>query len=241
MDGRTEAIALPTVLMRSVIMQDGNLLFDWTIWSKSIFIHCITLHLSTKVLGKTYNKWKKLCQPTTVTKPKFSHQTQSNQSQSRDGSNPLPCLGHHRLDEGPNSPTRRGTFEERWRRDFPMCFHLIAVWRRCCTAAMRPIAKLLWTLVFISFWLADILLSLLVYRVRLKNTPTLQKSHYFQNNLIFFGEIFRGYSWDVFFINAANFSISTLVLQKKHSFKHKRRFSQVHKENSDQNRFTHKF
>jgi len=26
-----------------------------------------------------------------------------------------------------------------------------------------------------------------------KNTP-LQRSHYFQNNLIFFGEIFRGYS-----------------------------------------------
>jgi len=32
-----------------------------------------------------------------------------------------------------------------------------------------------------------------------------------------------------FAINAANFSISTLVLQKQHSFKHKRRFSQVHK------------
>ena len=29
-----------------------------------------------------------------------------------------------------------------------------------------------------------------------KNNP-LQKSHYFQNNLIFFGEIFRGYSWDI--------------------------------------------
>jgi len=32
-----------------------------------------------------------------------------------------------------------------------------------------------------------------------------------------------------FAINAANFSISTLVLQKQHSFKHKRRSSQVHK------------
>jgi len=32
-----------------------------------------------------------------------------------------------------------------------------------------------------------------------------------------------------FAISAANFSISTLVLQKQHSFKHKRRFSQVHK------------
>ena len=30
----------------------------------------------------------------------------------------------------------------------------------------------------------------------LKNNP-LQKSHYFQNNLIFFSEIFRGYSWDI--------------------------------------------
>jgi len=32
-----------------------------------------------------------------------------------------------------------------------------------------------------------------------------------------------------FAISAENFSISTLVLQKQHSFKHKRRFSQVHK------------
>ena len=32
-----------------------------------------------------------------------------------------------------------------------------------------------------------------IYRVQLKKHP-LQKSHYFQNNLIFFGEIFRGYS-----------------------------------------------
>jgi len=32
-----------------------------------------------------------------------------------------------------------------------------------------------------------------------------------------------------FAINATNFSLSTLVLQKQHSFKHRRRFSQVHK------------
>ena len=32
-----------------------------------------------------------------------------------------------------------------------------------------------------------------------------------------------------FATNAADFSISTLVLQKQHSFKHKRRFSQVDK------------
>jgi len=32
-----------------------------------------------------------------------------------------------------------------------------------------------------------------------------------------------------FAINAANFRNSTLVLQKQQSFKHKRRFSQVHK------------
>jgi len=32
-----------------------------------------------------------------------------------------------------------------------------------------------------------------------------------------------------FAISAATFSISALVLQKQHSFKHKRRFSQVHK------------
>jgi len=32
-----------------------------------------------------------------------------------------------------------------------------------------------------------------------------------------------------FAISAANFSISTLVLQTQNSFKHKRRFSQVHK------------
>jgi len=30
-------------------------------------------------------------------------------------------------------------------------------------------------------------------------------------------------------ISAANFSISTLILPKQHRFKHKRRFSQVHK------------
>jgi len=33
-----------------------------------------------------------------------------------------------------------------------------------------------------------------IYRVRQKNNPPLQKSHYSQNNLIFFGELFRGYS-----------------------------------------------
>ena len=32
-----------------------------------------------------------------------------------------------------------------------------------------------------------------------------------------------------FAISAANFSISTLFLQKQHRFKHKRQFSQVHK------------
>jgi len=32
-----------------------------------------------------------------------------------------------------------------------------------------------------------------------------------------------------FAISAAHFSISTVVLQKQHSSKHKRRFSQVHK------------
>ena len=32
-----------------------------------------------------------------------------------------------------------------------------------------------------------------------------------------------------FAISAANFSISTLVLQKQHRFKHKRQLSQVHK------------
>jgi len=32
-----------------------------------------------------------------------------------------------------------------------------------------------------------------------------------------------------FAINAANFSIFTLILQTQHRFKHKRRFSQVHK------------
>jgi len=32
-----------------------------------------------------------------------------------------------------------------------------------------------------------------------------------------------------FAINAANFSTFALVLQKQHSFKHKRRFSHVHK------------
>jgi len=36
-----------------------------------------------------------------------------------------------------------------------------------------------------------------MYRVRPKKHPPLQKSHYFQNNLIFFGENFRGYSWDI--------------------------------------------
>jgi len=44
-----------------------------------------------------------------------------------------------------------------------------------------------------------------------------------------------------FAINAANFSVSALVLQKQHSFEHERRFSQVYKQKSDQNRFTHKF
>jgi len=33
-----------------------------------------------------------------------------------------------------------------------------------------------------------------------------------------------------FAISAANFSTSTLVLQKQHSFEHWRRFSQVHKQ-----------
>jgi len=33
-----------------------------------------------------------------------------------------------------------------------------------------------------------------------------------------------------FAASAANYSISTLVLQKQHSFKRKRRFSQVHKQ-----------
>jgi len=44
-----------------------------------------------------------------------------------------------------------------------------------------------------------------------------------------------------FAINAANVSISILVLQKQHSSKHKSRFfssAQTHK--SDQNHFTHK-
>jgi len=37
-----------------------------------------------------------------------------------------------------------------------------------------------------------------VYRVRRKRTPhPLQKSHYFQNNWIFFGEIFRVHSWGI--------------------------------------------
>jgi len=40
-----------------------------------------------------------------------------------------------------------------------------------------------------------------------------------------FLEVFVGH----FATNTANFSISTLVLQKQHSFKHKRQFSQVHK------------
>jgi len=30
-----------------------------------------------------------------------------------------------------------------------------------------------------------------------KKPLPLQKSHYFQNSLIFFGELFRGYSWDI--------------------------------------------
>ena len=36
-----------------------------------------------------------------------------------------------------------------------------------------------------------------------------------------------------FAISAANFSISTLVLQKQHRFKHKRRFSQVNKHRNE--------
>ena len=39
--------------------------------------------------------------------------------------------------------------------------------------------------------------------------------------------IFRGYSRNFTMISAINFNISTLVLQKWHSFKPKRRFSQV--------------
>ena len=35
-----------------------------------------------------------------------------------------------------------------------------------------------------------------IYWVWPKKHP-LQKSHYFQNNLIFFGELFRGYLWDI--------------------------------------------
>jgi len=42
-----------------------------------------------------------------------------------------------------------------------------------------------------------------------------------------------------FAINNANFSISTLVLQKQHSFKHKRRFSQVHKHKNQSKPFVH--
>ena len=46
-----------------------------------------------------------------------------------------------------------------------------------------------------------------------------------------FGELFRGYSWDILplVLQTANFSISSLVLQKQLRFKHKRRFCQVHK------------
>jgi len=44
-----------------------------------------------------------------------------------------------------------------------------------------------------NLWIASVR-ELRIYRVRLKNTPPLQKSDYFQNNLIFFGELFRGYS-----------------------------------------------
>jgi len=43
------------------------------------------------------------------------------------------------------------------------------------------------------------------------------------------------------FANAANFCISTLVLQKQHSFKHKRRFSQVHKHKNQIKTISHKF
>ena len=61
----------------------------------------------------------------------------------------------------------------------------------------------------------------LVYRVRLKIYPfPIQKSHYFQNNLIFLMNFSEA-------ISAANFSISALVLHKQHNFKHKRQFSQV--------------
>ena len=61
--------------------------------------------------------------------------------------------------------------------------------------------------------------------MRLKEHPP-TKIHYFQNNLIFFGEIFRDYLRHLA-ISAANFSISTLVLPKQQRFKHKRRFSQA--------------
>ena len=52
-----------------------------------------------------------------------------------------------------------------------------------------------------------------------------------------FLEVFVGH----FATNTANFSISTLVLQKQHSFKHKRQFSQVHKHKNKLKHFTHKF
>jgi len=51
------------------------------------------------------------------------------------------------------------------------------------------------------------------YRVRLK-TPPLQKSHYFQNNIIFlvnFSEVIR----ETFAISAANFSISMYCIDRK--------------------------
>jgi len=63
-----------------------------------------------------------------------------------------------------------------------------------------------------------------VYRVRLKNTP-LQNSYYFQNNLTFL----INFSLVINATSAANVSISTLVFQKQHRFKHKRRFSQVNR------------
>jgi len=44
-----------------------------------------------------------------------------------------------------------------------------------------------------------------------------------------------------FAINAAHFSISTIVLQKQHSFKHKRRFSQVHEHKNQVKTILHKF
>ena len=54
------------------------------------------------------------------------------------------------------------------------------------------------------------------------NTPN-KKSHYFWISWCFWW-IFQRLFVRYFAITAANFSISTLVLQKQHSFKHKRHF-----------------